>query len=443
MSGYRELLRGNPRFRRLWIAEVVSFLGDWFNTIALYTIVQELSGSGRAIALVMVAKTLPAFLVVPIAGPIVDRFDRKWILIVSDVGRAVLALGLIGAHRAESLPALYCMVAAMMALSGVVLPARNATLPLITTSAELGRANALSGGTWSVMLAFGAALGGWVTTAVGTDWALVMDSATFLLSAAFLLGLPALPAPGADSDRSERSFVAGLRHLARHRRVLALAALKPMMALSGGALVLIPIYATTVFSGPGGPFRMGMLYSARGLGALVGSMVIIRVLGDRSRTLRRVILIAFPTGTAAYFLLAWSQAPWQAALAYFLAAIAAGSVWVMSGTLIQRQADHRFLGRISSVEFGMMTLVISIVGWLAGSALDGTSLLPADVARISGAMLLVPFLVWGTFLAAVRSRDLAEPESAPVPPAVGPSPEAFDAGSGAEDESDASERPRP
>ena len=90
MSGYRSLLTQNREYRRLWLAEIVSFLGDWFNTIALYTIVQEMSGSGRAIALVMVAKTLPVFLVVPLAGPIVDRFDRRTILILSDDHGAVV-----------------------------------------------------------------------------------------------------------------------------------------------------------------------------------------------------------------------------------------------------------------------------------------------------------------------------------------------------------------
>ncbi|HMB68879.1 MAG TPA: MFS transporter, partial [bacterium] len=362
------------------------------------------------------------------AGPLVDRFDRKWILIVSDVARAVLALGLIAAHRAGSLPALYLIVAAMVAMSGVVLPARNATLPLITTDDELGRANALSGGTWSVMLAFGAALGGWVTAALGTDLALLLDGATFLVSAAFLWGLPGLPAPGADADRSERSFMAGLRYLAGHRRILAIAALKPMMALSGGALVLLPIYGTTVFPGQGGPDWVGYLYSARGLGALLGSVLLIRVFGDASRTLRRMILVAFPVAALAYVGLSWSGSPLQAALAFFVAAIAAGGNWVLSGTLLQRHADRRFLGRVSSVEFGTMTLVISAVGWATGVALDETSMGPPDVARISAALLVVPFVVWGVFLLTVRRRGLAERAADPVAPPVGPSPDAFEAG---------------
>jgi hypothetical protein len=163
-------------------------------------------------------------------------------------------------------------------------------------------------------------------------------------------------------------------------------------------------------------------------------MILIRIFGDSSRTLRRLILMAFPVGAAAYVLLAGATSPVYAAAAYFLAAIAAGAVWVMSGTLVQRQADHRFLGRVSSVEFGTMTLVISIVGWAAGVALDETSFRPADVARLSGAMLLVPFLLWGSFLVAVRSRALAERETDAVPPSVGPSPEAFDVAPGTEED---------
>lgn len=428
MSGYAALLRNNAQYRQLWLAEVVSFLGDWFNTIALYTIVQEMSGSGRAIAAVMVAKTLPAFLVVPLAGPLVDRFDRRRVMIGSDVIRAVLAGGLILAHRAGSLPSLYAVLAVMVGVAGVFLPARNSAIPQVTRPEELARANALSGGTWSVMLAFGAALGGWVTQIVGTDVALALDGVTFLLSALLLLPLPRLPAPGADGDPSRRSFAAGIRYLAMHPRLLALAMLKPMMAISGGALVALPIFGSTVFPGQGGPAWTGALYSARGLGALVGSLLLIRLFGDRSRTLRRLILGAFPLAGAAYVGLGRASTPELAAVAYFTAAIASGAVWVMSGTLIQREVDPRFLGRVFSVEFGLMTLVISVMGWLAGVAMDLTPMRPSDVATTSGVLLIVPFLVWGTYLSAARrAREIAEAESrGTMPPHVGAAPEAFE-----------------
>ena len=205
MASYVDLIRTNRSFRLLWSAELVSFLGDWFNTIAVYAIVAELSGSGRAFAGVLVAKMLPIFLVTPFAGPIVDRFDRRRLMIAADLARAALAGGLVLAHLAGSLPALYACLVAMVLASGLSIPAQRAALPQITSAEELAGANALSGGTWSVMLAFGAAAGGWFAARFGVDTALVLDGVTFLVSAVFLAFLPALPAPGRDEPAASRS----------------------------------------------------------------------------------------------------------------------------------------------------------------------------------------------------------------------------------------------
>ncbi len=435
--GYRELLARNRNYRFIWFAETISFLGDWFNTIAIYAIVQELSGTGRAFAGVMVAKTLPVFLVAPIAGPLVDRLDRRTLMILSDLTRAALVVGLVLAHRAESLFSLYGCLVLMVAMSGVFIPARGAAIPQVTTAGQLAPANALSGATWSVMLAFGAALGGWVTHALGTDTSLALDGLTFLGSAACLLALPRLPAPGAEATHHDRSFIGGLRHLVSHRRTFALACLKPLMALSGGAFVLIPIYGTTVFPDRGGPLWVGLLYSARGLGALIGAIALIRLFGDASRTMRRILLFAYPAAAVSYIGLGRAPSLELAALAYFAAAISSGANWVMSGTLIQREVDRRFLGRVFSVEFGTMTLVISATGWLAGTAIDTMGIGPRRVGTLSGLALLVPFLFWAGFLLSERRRAAAEREiHGTAPPRPGVSPEAFDATHPAEEDED-------
>ncbi|MCA9751965.1 MAG: MFS transporter [Gemmatimonadetes bacterium] len=429
MAGYRALLRENRSFRLLWSAQIVSFLGDWFNTIAIYTIVNELSGSGRAFAGVMVAKTLPIFLVTPVVGPLVDRFDRRRLMIASDLVRAVLVVGLVVAHHAGNLPVLYGCLVAMVIASGVFIPAQRAALPQITE--HLATANALSGATWSVMLALGAAIGGVVTDRFGTDRALVLDGVTFLVSAAFLAAMPPLPAPGAEASARDRSFVAGLVHLARNGHVAALAALKPLMSFGGAAITLIPIFGTSVFPGRGGPLWVGLLYAARGLGALVGSLGLIRIFGDRSRTLRRMVLVAYPVAAISYFALGHAGSPELAALAYFVAAIASGANWVLSTTLLQRETDPRFLGRVFAVEFGVMTLVFSSVGWIAGTALDVGGATPRDVAHASAWALVLPFVLWSWILWRDRGRgrdDDGEGRAEDRPHAVPPGgvPEVFE-----------------
>src|SRR5258708_654674 len=93
--GYVELLRANRNFRRLWIGRVVSQLGDWFNSVALFTLLLSLTGSGRAIGYVLIIKLLPAFFFGPLAGVAADRFNRKTVMIAADLARGVLVLGFL------------------------------------------------------------------------------------------------------------------------------------------------------------------------------------------------------------------------------------------------------------------------------------------------------------------------------------------------------------
>lgn len=431
--GYVQLLRENRAFRALWCAEVVSFLGDWFNTVAIYAIIEQLSGSGRAFAGVMVAKTLPIFFVTPIFGPIVDRFDRRTLMIISDVARSVLAVGLVFASRMESVPALYVIMVLMMVASGLFVPSQRAALPQIAPGPQLAPANALSGGTWSVMLALGAAAGGWVTAKFGSELALILDAGTFLLSAVFLVFLPKLPAPGgqknatdADGNKPDRSFVGGIRYLASHHRIAFLAMLKPTMAFAGAAIMLIPVIASRSFPDASGPGLVGALYSARGLGALLGSMLLLRIFGDESRTLRRLVLFGFPVAGLSYWFLGDAPTPFLACVCYFTAAIASGANWVNSTTLLQRDGDPTMLGRVFAVEFGLVTLMFSLVAWVGGSALDLWGWTPALVAKVSGSLLVIPFSLWLLHLVVERRRNEEGRRVAPASLGQGPSPDLFE-----------------
>jgi MFS family permease len=394
--GYLDLLRRNQDFRRLWLAEVVSFFGDWFNTIALYAAVAELSSSTQAITAVFVAKMLPVFFMTPLAGPLIDRFDRRKLLIATDVARAVCAGGLVVAYRSQSLALLIAIVLVMVCFSGIFIPAKTAVLPQLTRVEELGAANALSAGSWSVMLAFGAAVGGVVTAAVGIELSLLLDGLTFLVSAALLWPLPALP-PRADDDDggapSDRGFLAGLRYLWRHPLLAAIIALKPCMGLAAGGLAMIPVFATRVF-GSGGPEAMGMLYAARGVGALCGSLLVRRLFGDTPRTMQRLIVPAFLVIAGAYWALAGAANLWQAALAYFFTAVGGGTLWVFSGTLGHLESDNAFRGRVFSIEWGALTLTISVAGGLSGSLVDRWGWSVREVARASGTVLLLPVALW-------------------------------------------------
>lgn len=413
VSGYLGLLRHYRDLRNLWLGQLVSFAGDWFNTIALYDAVQSLSSRASAVTLVMVAKTLPVFLTMPVSGPLVDRFDRRKLLLASDALRAACALMLVLAYVTGSLWGLYAGTMLMMCGTGLAVPAKNAVLPMLVPRARVPMANALLGGTWSVMLAAGAALGGLATELLGVSAALLVDCATFVLSAGFFWRLPALPpparhAPGDAGGPAQGTvgFSAGLRYLGRQRYVLALTALKPMMQLHGGLVSLTPLFGTVVFPGAAGPLYVGLLFAVRGLGAAVGSLALRAVLGDSVRTLRGIVWAGYLLGGAAFVSLSLCHAYWQAALALFAAAMAQGAIWVSSGSLLQLEAERRYHGRVFSLEFGTNMLAISASSLAVGVALDAGVSLDAVTAGF-GSLALAPLTLWTIVLWRLRARRRA------------------------------------
>ena len=231
---YIDLLRRNRSFRQLWLGQVVSQMGDWFNTIALYAIILNLTGSGRDVGLLLVARFLPSFLFGPLSGVVADRFSRRTIMIVSDVLRALVVLGFLFVRRADQLWLVYVLTVLQLGFSTFFEPAKTAAIPSIVEDRELVAANAISSVTWSVMLTLGAAIGGVITDWFGTDVAFILDALTYLLSAV-LIGSIRVP----KRKRRERQklnlgrllgiteTIDGIRYVKNRPRVLALLLVKP------------------------------------------------------------------------------------------------------------------------------------------------------------------------------------------------------------------------
>ncbi|HEY7513400.1 MAG TPA: MFS transporter, partial [Vicinamibacteria bacterium] len=185
------LLRSNRAYRRLWAAQVVSLTGDWFTLIALSVLVSRQSGgSGLAVSGLALAQMAPWVLVGPWSGVLADRFDRKRLLVASDLARVVVVLLLIPAARAERLSAVLGLALLHFAFASVFEPARAALLPRLVAPSQLVTATTLSSVTWSVMLAAGGVLGGAVLSRVGLQTAFVFDALTFAVSAGLLAAIP-------------------------------------------------------------------------------------------------------------------------------------------------------------------------------------------------------------------------------------------------------------
>src|SRR5262245_4731649 len=208
------VLRTNRNFRLLFLGQAISQLGDWFNSVAVFALLLDLTGSATAVAWMMIVQFLPMAIVGPLAGVVVDRVDRKRLMISADLFRGVMIRGLRRGRRRGEVWIAYVVTAVCVSAQAFFEPARTATIPNVTSEDELMPANALSSAMWSAMLAAGASIGGLVTALSGRNVAFVLNAASFFVSALFIsrTRFNSTPPP---TERSEEhtSELQSLRHL--------------------------------------------------------------------------------------------------------------------------------------------------------------------------------------------------------------------------------------
>lgn len=400
--GYIELLRNNYAFRQLWLGQVVSQMGDWFNTIAIYTIILNLTGSGRDVGLLLVARFLPSFVFGPLSGVLADRFSRRSIMIVSDLLRAVVVLGFLVVRRADQLWIVYVLTVLQLAFSTFFEPAKTAAIPSIVSNRELVAANAISSVTWSVMLTLGAAIGGLITGWLGTDVAFVLDSLTYLLSAALIatVRLPKRPKREKGKLTVGRALgvtetIEGARYVKDRPRVLALLLVKPAWGLGGGILTLLAVFGERIFPvGNSAATGIGVLFAARGIGTAVGPIVARRIAGEGKKRMLTTIGISFLIGGLGYIAFGSTRSFIAALIVLGLAHTGGSILWVFSTVMLQRDVEDSFRGRVFAAELALLTLTMAASNYITGELLDRFALSPRLVTVGIGILFLIPGLVW-------------------------------------------------
>lgn len=400
--GYIDLLRRNRAFRQLWLGQVVSQMGDWFNTIALYTIILNLTGSGRDVGLLLVARFLPSFLFGPLSGVVADRFSRQRIMIVSDLLRALVVLGFLFVRTPDQLWIVYVLTVFQLGLSTFFEPAKTAAIPSIVEDRELVAANAISSVTWSAMLTLGAAIGGVITGWFGTDVAFILDAATYLLSAALIASIRVQKRRKREPQELTigralgiTQTIDGIRYVKDRPRVLALLLVKPAWGLGGGILTLLAVFGERIFPvGKSAATGIGVLFAARGIGTAVGPIVARRMAGEVDRRMQAWIGIAFLIGGVFYAAFG-SATSFVFALIVLGVAHCGGSIlWVFSTVLLQRGVEDSFRGRVFAAEMALVTLTMAVSNYTTGELLDRFQISPRVVTIGIGILFLMPGLAW-------------------------------------------------
>jgi MFS family permease len=401
-SGYFHLVRRNAQFRNLWIGQIVSLLGDWFNLIASASLIAILTKSGLAVGGLFVVRMLAPFLVSPLAGVAADLYNRKHLLILADILRGITVFGFLLVREPTDIWLLYTLTAVQLGISGVFFPTRNAILPDIVGEDELGAANALSSATWSVMLAVGAALGGLVSGFWGIYPAFVIDALTFFVSAVFIWmiryeGRPTAPKASTGLAAGMSEYLEGFIYLKENREILILVLLKAAMAISvSGAFQVAQVaVAEQVFViGEGGGISLGVLYAVVGAGTGIGPILFRRFTGDRDQPMRIAIATSYFVTFAGLILI---SPLWNFGTVVFgtlLRAIGVGVNWVFSTQLLLQLLPNRVRGRVFSLEFALLTLGNATSAAIAGLVLDQTSLGISGLFLMMAIAIVIPGSLW-------------------------------------------------
>jgi predicted MFS family arabinose efflux permease len=370
LRGGFSLLSRNADFRNLYVAQLVSFAGDWFLIVALYGLILDVTGSPVMASLVLISQLVPGFVLAPVAGALVDRMNRQVLMIAADGIRAVLCLGFLFVRNSGDIWIVYVLQVVLSTFGTVFEPASSAAVPNLVDPDDLPMANTLVGSAWGTMLAVGAALGGLVAATLGRDTAFIGDAVSFAFSAALLIQIRR----AFNEVRTEEhpgivaATVETVQYARRDHRVLALLAVKGGFGLAGGVLVLLPVFAKQVYHQ--GDAGIGVLYGFRGLGALIGPFIGRRIAGDTMRGL--FIAIGIALGSFGVFYGIFPLMPALLAAAPFSAGahLGGGAQWTLSTYGLQTIVPDRIRGRVFAFDFALVTLTITLSNLAAGWAAE-------------------------------------------------------------------------
>jgi predicted MFS family arabinose efflux permease len=408
ITEYWRLTRENANFRSLWTAQIISEIGDWFYTLAIYSLLLEYTGKASSVSYALICQVLPQVFAGSIAGVVNDRISRRKVMIAADLCRAVIVACMLLVRSPSIVWLVYPLLFLETVMWSFFEPARSSVIPNVVTKDDVIVANTLSSTTWSFNLAIGSTVGGLVAALLGRDAVFVLNSLSFMVSA-FLISRMRFVETHTEAHGPLRArevfnytpIIEGLRYMRSDLRLTAMVMAKSGVGLLGVSWVVFPIMGERTFHilhegiapGRAALISMSILLGARGVGALIGPLIAAKWAGRSQVRLRRGIAFGFLLGAAGYMLLSTAPNIWVAAALITVAHSGTSNVWVFSSTLLQLNTGDRFRGRVFAAELSLTMLVLSTASYIAGFVLDrGVS--PRTLVFGAGLLMMIPFTAW-------------------------------------------------
>lgn len=401
MSVYLDLLRRNRDMRMIWLAGLVSLIGDWFSFVVLLALVSKYNpeNPGVAISVLFLARFIPALIFTASAGVLLDRFNRRNLLAWSNYTRAVVGILYLFALTDSSQQGLiYLGVILQAILATVYEPGQAALITNVCEGQDLINANTLINATWSAALAIGGAVGGIVAAAFGVNVALLIDVGTFVAAGALIMAVRGYVHQSATTDHAhptDTSLSEGVRYIKAHPSTLA-----TLLVKFGGSLgnvdTAMTIFATQIFVlGEDGLISVGLLYTAFGIGAVLGPIITNRLSDGSDSSLRRWILVGFVAQALGWLVLGWAGVIVVVCLGLILRGTGGSVNWTYSSILLQRSTPDQYRGRVFAIDMVFYTIATIFATIVQGGLIDALGEEQIGVIAIGTAVLsILPALGW-------------------------------------------------
>ncbi len=406
---FRELLKSNANFRSLWFGQVISELGTWFSFIAELGLVQFYSGSTWMTAALLVSRLLPVLIFAPLAGVAVDRLDRKRILIAADLIRALAALGFLTISIGAPIWVAVLCSGVMSSAGTFFEAAKNASIANMVTRQEMLTANVLMFSTRFLQLTLGAALGGITAAKFGYNTAFVINSISFVVSAAFILVIPSaimrkrsaevsVEAIAKQDNRFLTEVREGLAYIWQTHFVRGIVMVNVGWALGGGMnnLVFDRIARHEFAQGAGDPgdWSLAALMTAAGAGLFIGMALARRAgvwISDERRAGNFVGWLLLIHGL---FFAAAGLMPSLLgfALCIGISRLILGAEFGVQETLMMRMIPDEYRGRVFTTDRALELSTMTVSMLVAGGLLKWVS--PRTMVMVSGLLSASPGLIW-------------------------------------------------
>ena len=407
--------RDNLDFQKLYVARLISQFGDWFNLMAIVHLLGKDNGPPLALAFVFILKIFPYFLLGPIAGVAADRFDRKKIQIACNLAAACVVLLLLLTGESGSHFFIFAITFAQVSISAFYEPARQAILPDTVPEEDLVSANALYSVTWSIMFALGSVAGGIAVSFLGWKLAVIIDSATYVISALILSRMTWTPAVQRVRKKIGKlaglldftDFKEGVRYIHGNKEVRQVILAKFGWGSMGAISLFLTLLGRDETYRIQGHETLGITYLwfCRALGTAVGPLLATAYAGNDIAKLRRTISAGFFTAIPLYVALSFVDVWWLGGICVLIAHFGGSAIWVMCTLLLMKIVPDEYRGRTFAAEFGLVMLSSTLSLLCYGLLLQHTGLGLSNVLRIACAVCCIPAILFALSNRRQRSAE--------------------------------------